>query len=46
MLDNILMNDKVILEELDSVGFDRREIVPKGLTISGLTTITPEQPTY
>ena len=40
---DILMNDKVLLEELDSVDFERREIVPKGLTISGLLNIMPEQ---
>eukprot|EP00794_Sanderia_malayensis_P021336 gene21336-23411_t len=40
---DILMNDKVMLEELDSVYFERREPVPEGLIISGLTTIMPEQ---
>ena len=40
---DILMNDKVQLDELDSVDFERREIVPQGLTISGLLNIMPEQ---
>eukprot|EP00794_Sanderia_malayensis_P008351 gene8351-9253_t len=40
---DILMNDKVMLEELDSVYFERREPVPEGFIISGLTTIMPEQ---
>ena len=39
---DILMNEKVMIEELTEVHFQHRQIVPTDLDISKLNTIAPE----
>ena len=40
---NILMNDKVVVEEVDGITFERKQIIPDILNIAKLYNITPEQ---
>ena len=40
---NFLMNDKVVVEEVDGITFERKQIIPDILNIAKLNNITPEQ---
>ena len=37
------MNEKIAIEEFDSVNFERREVIPENLKIANLSSITLEQ---
>eukprot|EP00794_Sanderia_malayensis_P017179 gene17179-18908_t len=40
---DILVNDKLVIEEVESVDFQRKQLIPTELTIEKLTAIAPEQ---
>ena len=40
---DILMNEKVVIQELPSIDFERKELVPEELNIAKLSSIMPEQ---